>query len=80
MKHLNNLFTDLFDNFNLLIIWQELYLVLFINTYEFLPYVIPAIIAAPKVLSGEIEVGKVSEATGAFVFWPCQDCRLLLKS
>ncbi|BAQ62450.1 nitrate ABC transporter [Geminocystis sp. NIES-3708] len=65
-NNLNNLFTDLFNNFNSLIIWQELYLGLFINTFEFLPYVIPAIVVAPSVLSGELEVGKVSEATGAF--------------
>ena len=65
-SHLKKLFTDLFNNFNSLIVWQELYLGLFTNTYEFLPYVIPAIVVAPSVLSGEIEVGKVSEATGAF--------------
>ena len=65
-NHLNKLFRDLFNNFNSLIVWQELYLGLFTNTYEFLPYVIPAIVVAPSVLSGEIEVGKVSEATGAF--------------
>lgn len=65
-NHLNNLFTDLYNNFNSLIIWQELYLGLFVNTFEFLPYVIPAIVVAPSVLSGELEVGKVSEATGAF--------------
>lgn len=64
--NLTNLFTDLFNNFNSLIIWQELYLGLFVNTFEFLPYVIPAIVVAPSVLSGDLEVGKVSEATGAF--------------
>jgi vitamin B12/bleomycin/antimicrobial peptide transport system ATP-binding/permease protein len=65
-NNLNNLFTDLYNNFNSLIVWQELYLGLFTNTFEFLPYVIPAIVVAPSVLSGDIEVGKVSEATGAF--------------
>jgi len=65
-NHLKQLFTNVFDNFNALIIWQELYLGLFVNTYEFLPYVIPAIVVAPSVLSGDLEVGKVSEATGAF--------------
>lgn len=65
-NNLNNLFTDLYNNFNSLIVWQELYLGLFTNTFEFLPYVILAIVVAPSVLSGEIEVGKVSEATGAF--------------
>ncbi|MBE9223508.1 ABC transporter ATP-binding protein/permease [Cyanobacterium stanieri LEGE 03274] len=65
-NHLNNLFNDVYKNFNSLIIWQELYLGLFVNTFEFLPYVIPAVIVAPSVLSGDLEVGKVSEATGAF--------------
>jgi putative ATP-binding cassette transporter len=65
-NHLGNLFQDLFNNFNFLILWQELYLGLFTNTYEFLPYIIPSIVVAPSVLSGELEVGKVSEATGAF--------------
>lgn len=65
-RNLGTLFTDLFNNFNSLILWQELYLGVFTNTYEFLPYVIPAIAVAPSVLSGELEVGKVSEATGAF--------------
>lgn len=65
-QNLSNLFTNVFNNFNSLIIWQELYLGLFTNTYEFLPYVIPAIVVAPSVFSGEVEVGKVSEATGAF--------------
>lgn len=65
-NHLTKLFNDLYQNFNSLIIWQELYLGLFVNTFEFLPYVIPAIVVAPSVLSGELEVGKVSEATGAF--------------
>lgn len=65
-SNLINLFNDLFNNFNSLILWQELYLGLFVNTFEFLPYVIPAIVVAPSVLSGDLEVGKVSEATGAF--------------
>lgn len=65
-NNLFNLFKELFRNFNLLILWQELYLGIFVNTYEFLPYIIPAIVVAPSVLSGELEVGKVSEATGAF--------------
>lgn len=66
-SNLNSLFIDAFNNFNSLLVWQELYLGLFINTFEFLPYVIPAVVVAPSVLSGDLEVGKVSEATGAFL-------------
>ena len=60
-------FSEVFDNFNLLIIWQELYLGIFTNTYEFLPYIIPALIIGPNILSGDLEVGKLQEATGAFL-------------
>ncbi len=65
-NQVKRLFNEVFNNFNLLIIWQELYLGLFANSYEFIPYILPAIIVAPSVLSGDLEVGKVSEATGAF--------------
>lgn len=60
-------FTEVFDNFNLLIIWREIYLGIFINTYEFLPYIIPALIIGPNILNGDLEVGKLQEATGAFL-------------
>ncbi|MGV2828295.1 ABC transporter ATP-binding protein/permease [Myxosarcina sp. GI1(2024)] len=63
---LRNIFSEAFRNYNLLIIWRELYLGLFTNAYEFLPYIIPAIVVAPSVFSGEFEVGKVTEAQIAF--------------
>lgn len=63
---LRQIFDTVFRNFNLLILWQELYFGLFTNAYEFLPYVIPAIIVAPAVLAGDFEVGKVTEAQSAF--------------
>ncbi|MCC0177634.1 ABC transporter ATP-binding protein/permease [Waterburya agarophytonicola K14] len=59
-------FSEVFKNFNLLVIWQEMYLGLFTNAYDFFPYILPAIVIAPSVLSGELEVGKVTEAGGAF--------------
>ncbi|NES82810.1 MAG: ABC transporter ATP-binding protein, partial [Moorea sp. SIO2B7] len=65
-KRVSNRFTEVFRNFNLLIVWQELYLGLFTNTYEFMLYIIPAVILAPSVFSGDFEVGKVTEAQGAF--------------
>jgi putative ATP-binding cassette transporter len=37
------------------------------NTYEFLPFVLPALVVAPAIFAGEMEVGKVSEAQGAFM-------------
>ncbi|WP_036485293.1 ABC transporter ATP-binding protein/permease [Myxosarcina sp. GI1] len=60
------IFAEVFRNYNLLIIWRELYLGLFTNAYEFFPYIIPAIVVAPGVFSGEFEVGKVTEAQIAF--------------
>lgn len=59
-------FLQAFDNFKQLILW-ELGLNVLTNTYEFIPYVMPAIVVAPAVFSGELEVGKVTEAQGAFV-------------
>jgi vitamin B12/bleomycin/antimicrobial peptide transport system ATP-binding/permease protein len=63
---LRQIFHDVFANFNLLILWQELYLGIFSNVYQFLPDLIPVLIVAPSVLSGEVEVGKVTVAQTAF--------------
>lgn len=59
-------FIEAFDNFKQLIFW-ELNLNILTNAYEFIPFIIPALVVAPSVFSGEIEVGKVTEAQGAFV-------------
>lgn len=63
---LKQLFENVFQNFNLLILWQELYLGTFSNAYQFLPDIIPVLAVAPSVLSGDFEVGKVREAEIAF--------------
>jgi putative ATP-binding cassette transporter len=65
-KSLKAKFEEVFQNFNLLVLWKEVYLGLFTNAYNFFPYILPAIVIAPQVLSGDLEVGKVSEAAGAF--------------
>ncbi len=59
-------FVEAFDNFKRLIFW-ELNLNILTNAYEFIPFVLPAIVVAPAVFAGDIEVGKVTEAQGAFV-------------
>ena len=64
--NLRTIFTEVFRNYNLLILWQELLLPLFTNAYENIPYILPAIVVAPSVFSGDIEVGKVREAQIAF--------------
>ncbi|MBD3884324.1 ABC transporter ATP-binding protein/permease [Phormidium tenue FACHB-886] len=59
-------FLEVFDNVKRLLIW-ELNLNVLTNAYEFIPFILPALVVAPGIFAGEIEVGKVSEAQGAFV-------------
>ena len=59
-------FLAVFENVKRLLIW-ELNLNVLTNAYEFIPFVLPAIVVAPAIFAGEIEVGKVSEAQGAFI-------------
>ena len=59
-------FADAFSNYNRLINWQ-LFLNLFQYGYTTAIVIIPGVILAPAVMSGDIEVGRVVEATGAFV-------------
>lgn len=59
-------FEEVFQNFNLLVLWKEIYLGLLSHAYNFFPYILPAIIIAPQVISGNLEVGKVTESAGAF--------------
>ncbi len=63
---IKNRFVAAFDNYKKLLSW-ELALNGLTNFYEFIPFVLPAIVVAPGVFSGEVEVGKVSEAQGAFI-------------
>ena len=65
-RQLKHRFRDVFTNYNQLILWKELFLGLFTNAYEYLPYIIPAIVVAPSIFAGDIEVGKVTVAQSAF--------------
>ncbi|MGK7914061.1 MAG: ABC transporter ATP-binding protein/permease [Prochloraceae cyanobacterium] len=60
------LFNQVFRNQNNLILWEELFLSGFVRLYRFIPWILPAVIVAPQILSGELEVGKFIEAQGAF--------------
>jgi putative ATP-binding cassette transporter len=62
-SQVNNRFMEAFENFKRLIFW-ELNLNALTNAYEFIPFVLPAIVVAPAVFAGDIEVGKVTEAQG----------------
>ena len=66
LNQLKNRFMEAFDNFKQLIFW-ELNLNVLTNAYEFIPFIIPALVVSKSIFSGEIEVGKVTEAQGAFL-------------
>jgi putative ATP-binding cassette transporter len=65
-QQIQHQFLEVFDNVKRLLIW-ELNLNVLTNAYEFIPFVLPALVVAPAIFAGEMEVGKVSEAQGAFV-------------
>jgi putative ATP-binding cassette transporter len=58
-------FADVFENYNRIINWQW-FLNLFQYSYSSITLILPGIILAPQVLAGEIEVGRVVQAAGAF--------------
>lgn len=64
-QRLETMFGRLFDNARRIIRWS-LGLNCFYYTNSYLALVLPAIIVAPRVLSGELEVGRIVQATGAF--------------
>jgi putative ATP-binding cassette transporter len=64
-REITRRFGSLFDNFNRLIRWT-FGLNLFQYSYSLLTLGLPSLIIAPRVLSGELEVGRVVQAAGAF--------------
>ena len=71
LNQLNYLFDQVFKNFNNIIITQELYLNALVRLYRNIPWILPAVIIAPQILAGDLEIGKFAEAQGAFnkLFW-----------
>jgi putative ATP-binding cassette transporter len=65
MAHLSHCFQSLFENNNKLI-KRQFFLNLFSYAYKFLTIVIPSAMIASRVLSGELEVGRATQAAGAF--------------
>jgi putative ATP-binding cassette transporter len=63
--HIKERFNDAFENYNKIINWQW-FLNLFQYSYSSITLVMPGLILAPQVLSGELEVGRVVQAAGAF--------------
>lgn len=62
---LRGLFNALYDNYKLVLRWQ-FKLNLFQYAHSFLTVVLPSMIIANEVLSGELEVGRAVQAAGAF--------------
>ncbi|MGI2902114.1 ABC transporter ATP-binding protein/permease [Tolypothrix sp. VBCCA 56010] len=60
------LFNEVFKNFKRLILWSELYLNVFKYPFGNLTLILPAVILGHQILIGKLEVGKVTEAMGAF--------------
>jgi vitamin B12/bleomycin/antimicrobial peptide transport system ATP-binding/permease protein len=63
--HVVERFGELFRNYNKLL-KRTLGLNFFQYAYSFVTYILPSLIIAPRVLSGELEVGRVVQAAGAF--------------
>lgn len=59
-------FLEVFETVKRLLFW-ELNLNVLTNAYEFIPFILPALVVAPAIFAGDMEVGKVTEAQGAFV-------------
>jgi putative ATP-binding cassette transporter len=64
--HIKRRFFDAFQNFNKIINWQW-FLNLFQYSYSSVTVVMPGLILAPQVLTGDLEVGRVVQAAGAFL-------------
>jgi ABC-type uncharacterized transport system fused permease/ATPase subunit len=58
-------FMSAFRNFNRLIRWQ-LNLTLFQNGYQYITFILPFMVLAPRLFSGELEIGVVSQSQAAF--------------
>jgi putative ATP-binding cassette transporter len=65
LTRVHGLFGALFQNYMRLIRWQ-FGLNFFQYTHTLLMALLPSIVIAPRVLSGDLEVGRIVEATGAF--------------
>ncbi len=64
-RNIKQRFGDVFQNYNKIINWQW-FLNLFQYSYSSVTLILPGIILSPQVLTGDIEVGRVVQAAGAF--------------
>ncbi len=63
--HVLERFAELYENYKKLL-RRTLGLNLFQYLYSFLTYALPSVIIAPRIISGELEVGRAIQAGGAF--------------
>ena len=65
LQQIQQRFSAVFNNFNHLIRWQ-LNLNLFQNGYQYVTFLLPGLLLAPRILSGDLEIGEFSKAATAF--------------
>jgi ABC-type uncharacterized transport system fused permease/ATPase subunit len=64
-KNAGQIFDQVVQNFNRFIRWQ-LGLDCFQNGYQYLTFILPSLILAPRILSGDLEVGAIVQSQAAF--------------
>lgn len=65
LNKLHHLFLQVYQNFSRLIRW-EFNLSLFQNSLQYITFILPAIILAPNILSGQLEIGVIAQSESAF--------------
>ncbi|MBE9226696.1 ABC transporter ATP-binding protein/permease [Phormidium sp. LEGE 05292] len=65
-NQVKHLFNQVFKNYNNILFWQDLIVNIGGSFYYYIPSFLPALIIAPQIFSGELEIGKLAEAQGAF--------------
>lgn len=65
LSHVKKRFSEVYGNYRRLI-RRQLYLDLFQYAYSSAPIILPSVILAREVISGDMEVGRVVQAAGAF--------------
>ncbi|MGB3532429.1 MAG: ABC transporter ATP-binding protein/permease [Microcoleaceae cyanobacterium] len=64
-QQLHHRFFQVYQNFNRLIRW-EFNLSLFQNSLQYITFILPAVILAPGILSGQLEIGVIVQSESAF--------------
>jgi putative ATP-binding cassette transporter len=65
-NNVNEIFKGVLSNFNQIIRWER-NLNFFSSSYQAITWILPPVILGPRILSGEMEVGILTEAGGAFI-------------